>query len=29
FDREGKIRLFVRHGEKPAAIAHDLKLLLS
>ena len=29
FDREGKIRLFVRHGEKPAAIVHDLKLLLS
>ena len=29
FDRDGKIRLFVRHGEKPAAIAHDLKLLLS
>ena len=29
FDRKGKIRLFVRHGEKPAAIAHDLKLLLS
>ena len=29
FDRQGKIRLFVRHGEKPAAIAHDLKLLLS
>jgi len=29
FDREGKIRLFIRHGETPAAIAHDLKLLLS
>lgn len=29
FDKEGKIRLFLRHGQGPAPIAHDLKLLLS
>lgn len=29
FDKNGKIRLFVRHGQGPAPIAHDLKLLLS
>jgi protein SCO1 len=29
FDRNGKIRLFVRHGQGPAPIAHDLKILLS
>lgn len=28
FDRNGKIRLFVRHGMGPGPIAHDLKLLL-
>ena len=28
FDRNGKIRLFVRHGMGPEPIAHDLKLLL-
>lgn len=29
FDKEGKIRLFVRHGLGPAPIVHDLKLILS
>lgn len=29
FDPEGRIRLFVRHGQGPAPIASDLKLLLS
>ena len=29
FDRQGKIRLFLRHGQGPAPITHDLKLLLS
>ena len=29
FDRDGKIRLFVRNGQGPAPIAHDLKILLS
>lgn len=29
FDRNGKLRLFVRHGLGPAPIVHDLKLLLS
>lgn len=29
FDSEGRIRLFVRHGQGPAPIADDLKLLLS
>lgn len=28
FDPEGHIRLFVRHGQGAAPIAHDLKLLL-
>ncbi|HWW06071.1 MAG TPA: SCO family protein [Collimonas sp.] len=28
FDPEGHIRLFVRHGQGPEPIAHDLKLLL-
>jgi protein SCO1/2 len=28
FDRNGKIRLFVRHGMGPEPIAHDLKILL-
>ncbi|MGO4379341.1 SCO family protein [Pseudoduganella sp. RAF53_2] len=29
FDKEGKPRLFLRHGQGPAPIVHDLKLLLS
>jgi protein SCO1/2 len=29
FDPQGRIRLFVRHGQGPAPIVHDLKLLLS
>lgn len=29
FDKQGKIRLFLRHGQGPAPIVHDLKLLLS
>jgi protein SCO1/2 len=29
FDKQGRIRLFLRHGQGPAPIAHDLKLLLS
>ncbi|HAT32518.1 MAG TPA: SCO family protein [Janthinobacterium sp.] len=29
FDRNGKIRLFLRHGQGAAPITHDLKLLLS
>jgi protein SCO1/2 len=29
FDKNGKIRLFLRHGQGPAPITHDLKLLLS
>ena len=29
FDKNGKIRLFLRHGQGPAPVAHDLKLLLS
>lgn len=29
FDKTGKIRLFLRHGQGPAPITHDLKLLLS
>ncbi|WP_078033023.1 SCO family protein [Massilia sp. KIM] len=28
FDREGKARLFLRHGQGPAPIAHDLRQLL-
>jgi protein SCO1/2 len=28
FDRNGKIRLFVRHGMGPQPITHDLKILL-
>lgn len=27
-DREGRLRLFVRHGQGGAALVHDLKLLL-
>jgi protein SCO1/2 len=29
FDREGKLRLFVRNGQNPAALVHDIRLLLS
>lgn len=29
FDPQGRIRLFIRHGQGPEPIAHDLKLLLS
>ncbi|WP_395405832.1 SCO family protein [Pseudoduganella sp. UC29_106] len=29
FDKQGKIRLFLRHGQGSAPITHDLKLLLS
>jgi protein SCO1 len=29
FDPQGRIRLFVRHGQGAAPITHDLKLLLS
>ncbi len=28
FDKAGKIRLYIDYGEKPADIAHDLKLIL-
>lgn len=28
FDPDGRLRLFVRHGQGPDPIAHDLKLLL-
>ncbi|MBK4734746.1 SCO family protein [Noviherbaspirillum pedocola] len=29
FDPQGRVRLFVRHGQGPEPIAHDLKLLLA
>lgn len=29
FDQQGRIRLFVRHGQGPEPIAHDLKVLLA
>jgi protein SCO1/2 len=29
FDPQGRVRLFVRHGQGPEPIAHDMKLLLS
>jgi protein SCO1/2 len=29
FDKNGKIRLFLRHGQGPAPIVHDIKQLLS
>ncbi|HEX2530051.1 MAG TPA: SCO family protein [Burkholderiaceae bacterium] len=29
FDPQGRIRLFVRHGQGPEPIVHDLKILLS
>ena len=28
FDKEGRIRLFLRHGQGPEPITHDLKILL-
>ncbi|SFD88976.1 SCO family protein [Massilia yuzhufengensis] len=28
FDREGKLRLFVRHGQGPGPLTHDLRQLL-
>jgi len=28
FDKEGHLRLFIRHGQSPALIAHDLRQLL-
>ena len=29
FDPQGRIRLFVKHGQGPQTLAHDIKLLLS
>jgi protein SCO1/2 len=29
FDKQGKVRLFLRHGQGPGPIVHDLKQLLS
>lgn len=29
FDPQGRIRLFIRHGQGPEPIVHDLKMLLS
>jgi len=29
FDKQGRIRLFLRHGQGPAPIVHDLKLLVA
>ena len=29
FDKQGKVRLFVRHGQGAKPVVHDLKLLLS
>jgi protein SCO1/2 len=29
FDTQGRVRLFVRHGQGPEPIAHDLKQLLA
>jgi protein SCO1 len=28
FDRDGKLRLFIRHGQGPGPIAHDIRQLL-
>lgn len=28
FDKQGKLRLFMSHGQKPQDIAHDLRLLM-
>jgi len=28
FDKQGQLRLFVRHGQGPGLIAHDLRQLL-
>jgi protein SCO1/2 len=29
FDKEGKVRLFLRHGQGAGPIVHDLKQLLN
>jgi protein SCO1/2 len=29
FDPQGRVRLFVRHGQGPEPIVHDLKALLA
>jgi protein SCO1/2 len=29
FDKDGKVRLFLRHGQGPGPIVHDLKQLLN
>jgi protein SCO1/2 len=29
FDRDGRLRLFIRHGQGPDPIVHDLRQLLS
>ena len=29
FDRDGRLRLFIRHGQGPDPIVHDLRLLLT
>jgi protein SCO1/2 len=29
FDPQGRVRLFIRHGQGAAPIAHDLKILLA
>jgi protein SCO1/2 len=29
FDPQGRVRLFVRHGQGPEPVAHDLKMLLA
>jgi protein SCO1/2 len=29
FDRDGKLRLFVRHGQGPAPLVHDIRQLLT
>jgi protein SCO1/2 len=28
FDKQGHVRLYVRHGQGPEPIVHDIKLLL-
>jgi protein SCO1/2 len=29
YDPQGRLRLYVKHGEKPEVIAKDLKLLIA
>ena len=29
FDRDGRLRLFIRHGQGPDPIVHDLRQILS